>query len=234
MKCPDTEFRSAAYGKECPDVTNRDVIIADFSYDRETLLKMKGEAKSLLVLDHHGTAQKALEGLDFCIFDMSKSGAGLVWDHYFGPMERPLIVDYVEDYDLWTKRLPHCEEVSSAILSREFNFEMWDELASRTLKELIAEGKAINRYRQQLVNIAARGAEMIEMDGYTVPSINSCVLHNEISECFSDNHPFVVMWYDAGDMLRYSLRSKKIDVSEIAKKRGGGGHPGAAGFVVKK
>jgi len=38
------------------------------------------------------------------------------------------------------------------------------------------------------------------------------------------------------DGLRYTvgLYSQKLDVSEIAKKYGGGGHPGAAGFVCKQ
>jgi len=34
----------------------------------------------VVVLDHHQTAQKALEGLNFAHFDMTKSGAVLAWN----------------------------------------------------------------------------------------------------------------------------------------------------------
>jgi nanoRNase/pAp phosphatase (c-di-AMP/oligoRNAs hydrolase) len=37
-----------------------------------------------------------------------------------------------------------------------------------------------------------------------------------------------------GEQYTVSLYSKTVDVSEIAKKYGGGGHKGAAGFQCKK
>ena len=44
--------------------------------------------------------------------------------------------------------------------------------------------------------------------------------------------PFVGAYYeDADGVRRWSLRSRKsFDVSDVAKKLGGGGHPQASGF----
>lgn len=78
---PDAEFIPANYGWNPPNVTGKDVLIVDFSYPREVLLNLKAQASSLVVLDHHKTAENALAGLDFCHFDMTKSGAGLTWDY---------------------------------------------------------------------------------------------------------------------------------------------------------
>ena len=73
---PDAEFLPASVNTrdEPPDVTGRDVVIADYTYTREALFRMKDQAKSLIVLDHHISSQKDLEGLDFCTFDMERSG----------------------------------------------------------------------------------------------------------------------------------------------------------------
>ncbi|WP_269581988.1 DHHA1 domain-containing protein [Roseibium sp. Sym1] len=54
------EFIPATHGSEPPDVTGAEVIIVDFSYKRQVLLEMAKEAESVLVLDHHKTAQEDL------------------------------------------------------------------------------------------------------------------------------------------------------------------------------
>jgi len=48
--------------------------------------------------------------------------------------------------------------------------------------------------------------------------------------------PFAVGWFQRCDgMFQYSLRSRgEVDVSEVAKRFGGGGHVKAAGFVSAK
>src|SRR6478736_8978193 len=72
---PDAKFIGANYGDEPPDVRGKEVIVVDFSYPRDVLERMHEQAKSLLVLDHHKSAEKALEGLYYAKFDMSRSGA---------------------------------------------------------------------------------------------------------------------------------------------------------------
>ena len=50
----------------------------------------------------------------------------------------------------------------------------------------------------------------------------------------SIGEPFAASYYDVKDGRIYSLRSQPegIDVSEIAKAMGGGGHKHAAGFKI--
>ena len=43
-------------------------------------------------------------------------------------------------------------------------------------------------------------------------------------------YPIVIAYYWDGGRWKISLYSEKVDVSEIAKAYGGGGHKGAAGF----
>lgn len=100
----DAEFFHAKYGDAPPDVRGRDVVIADFSYPREVMFGVACEANNLTVLDHHHTAQQALDGLEKQVlveagkviavtFDMERSGAGLAWDELVDFDRTPWISD---------------------------------------------------------------------------------------------------------------------------------------------
>jgi oligoribonuclease NrnB/cAMP/cGMP phosphodiesterase (DHH superfamily) len=53
----DVEFYAATHGDPPPDVKGKNVIIVDFSYKRSVLLEMARQARSMLVLDHHKSAE---------------------------------------------------------------------------------------------------------------------------------------------------------------------------------
>ena len=61
---PDAEFIPARYGDPAPmeKMAGSRVFVVDFSYPRNVLIEMHRLAYSLVVLDHHKTAQKDLEG----------------------------------------------------------------------------------------------------------------------------------------------------------------------------
>src|SRR4029077_17890731 len=87
------------------------------------------KAKSLVVLDHHQTAEAELVGLKpqngAIHFDMERSGIGMAWDHFMGS-RRPWIVNYIEDRDLWRKALPHSDMVNAYLGTLEYSFMVWD------------------------------------------------------------------------------------------------------------
>ena len=55
----ECDFYAGQYGAEPPDVTGRDVIMVDFSYKRPVIDAMAVKAQTILILDHHKTAQAA-------------------------------------------------------------------------------------------------------------------------------------------------------------------------------
>ena len=118
----DALFFPAQYGQHPPTMAavSRRIYIYDFSYPREHLLEMeKRSGGRLLVFDHHKTAAKELEGLDFCTFDMEKSGARLAWEFLRTRADTdediPWLVNYTEDRDLWLWELPFSREVNAAL-----------------------------------------------------------------------------------------------------------------------
>lgn len=232
------EYVPVQYGQMPPDVTGRDVLIIDFSYPREQLLAMKAAANSLEVLDHHKTAAEALAGLDFCVFDQSKSGGRLTWEKFYGSRPSPWLVDYTEDRDLWTWKLPASREINASLRTLPLDFDAWDLLNANPDATSImrTEGAAILRAEKMIVDQHVRNAHEIVIDGHKVLCVNATSLHSEIAGELAKGRPFGVCWFEGDDNERvYSLRSRAegIDVSEIAKAHGGGGHRNAAGFRVR-
>src|SRR6266851_5097617 len=96
----NVDFFPGIYQNDPPDVTGKDVIMVDFSYKKDVILKMAETAKSILILNHHKSAIEDLYmignelefGIDYLLyekflpkssskistlFDMERSGAGI-------------------------------------------------------------------------------------------------------------------------------------------------------------
>ena len=137
---PDAELVPGYYGAPPPDVGGCDVLIVDFSYPRPVLIEMEMVASRLRVYDHHKTAEADLEGLSFCVFDMERSGAGLAWDELVGG-ERPWLIDYVEDRDLWRFALPDSKAVAAWVMAQPYSLDGWDALSLASLASVGVSGK---------------------------------------------------------------------------------------------
>lgn len=232
------EYIPAQYGDKPPDVIGQDVLVLDFSYPRQVLVEMRAAARSLRVIDHHKTAQADLEGLDFCTFDMTRSGAGLAWDVLHGGA-RPLLVDYVEDRDLWRWALQRSREVSAYIAIQPHTFEAWDDLCCAVdagAPDVADRGAVALRVVEQYVERRKGDVALAIVGGNTVPCVNTTFAHSELIGELAKGHPFAVGWFQRSDgQFIYSLRSRgDFDVSEVARAYGGGGHRAAAGFSVPR
>jgi len=247
----EVEYIPVHYGQPPPAIeAGSRVYILDFCYPREDIRRMNSEAQNFVVLDHHETAQKELEGfVDECrlhglpdpkiVFDMKKSGGRLAWEHFYGSsgMPSPGLVDYTEDRDLWRWALPGSRSVNACLRSYPLDFKQWDKwgkLSGLGICELMAEpGEAILRSEQQIVDRHVKNAVEVEMDGYKILAVNATVLISEIAGELAKGRPFGTCYFIRGDGKKiWSLRSSDegADVSEIAKRHGGGGHRNAAGF----
>jgi nanoRNase/pAp phosphatase (c-di-AMP/oligoRNAs hydrolase) len=75
--------------------------------------------------------------------------------------------------------------------------------------------------------------------GYDVPVLNASSAYvSDAGNIMSTDEAFSACYWDHPDGRSFSLRSrndngqKGIDVAEVAKRYGGGGHKNAAGFTV--
>lgn len=230
-KFPSASFLPVKHGHPPPlDLKDRRVVIVDFSYARSILEAMASETKELLVLDHHITAERTLDGFSNAYFDQTKSGAVMSWEWAHGTAA-PWLLQYIQDKDLWTWALPGSREINAALASYPFDFNVWDSFTQSTLEQ---EGRAILRYEHELVGKLAAQASMMEFQGVVVPAVQSSILTSQIGERLSPHHPFCLIWHDRDGRRYFSMRSRSdgTDVGRIAASFGGGGHTHAAGFSV--
>ncbi|API59496.1 hypothetical protein BSL82_09405 [Tardibacter chloracetimidivorans] len=151
------EYIAASYGSPPPDVVGKNVLIVDFSYKRDVLREMGKQAHSIVVLDHHKTAQAdladwAIEDVagDFwagddvmksvrhnddyigqpiaALFDMNRSGARMAWD-FCHENDPPNLIQLIEDRDLWRFQYDETKPFSLWLRSEPFNFERWELIA---------------------------------------------------------------------------------------------------------
>lgn len=236
------EFIPASYQEEPPEVAGKDVIIVDFSYKRPVMEQMAKNAASITVIDHHKTARAELEPLlesDLIngIFDMQKSGAMLTWDWFFPHEEPPVLINHIQDRDLWKFELEGTREIQSALYSYPMEMSVWDNIMKKDTEELYREGVAIDRAHLKNVNgLVEFFTQRQAIAGYDVPVLNCPYMFaSDAGNILAKGEAFSATYIDTQDNRKYSLRSSAdggIDVSEIAAKFGGGGHKNAAGFKI--
>ncbi|HEY1171019.1 MAG TPA: hypothetical protein VGH19_06570 [Verrucomicrobiae bacterium] len=131
-----------------------EVYILDFSFSRQVLLDLAFRMKSLLVLDHHKTAREALQGLDFAWFSKENSGAVMAWRHFHKYHPIPLLIQYIEDRDLWAWKLPNSRGVNAVLGTYPMEFPVWHSLLTGmhfSSRKLEGEGEVAWRMIEQAV-----------------------------------------------------------------------------------
>lgn len=273
MKWGDNiEYAPASYGQEPPEVLGKHVLIGDFSYKRNGLDTMLQGAASIVVLDHHETAEAELAPFRFyesspgavsaadvngmlrdladlhrppcvAVFDGNRSGAVMTWDFCFPGEEAPLLLRLIQDRDLWRFTMPKTKPFGVWLRCEPFNFERWELIAQelndgRDSDRIFHEAEAMQRFFDQKVAEIGRLARRGMIDGHEVPLCNCPPMFaSEVGHWLLDENPFapfVACYSDQGKSRGYSLRSRddRMNVADIARKFGGGGHRNAAGFGV--
>jgi oligoribonuclease NrnB/cAMP/cGMP phosphodiesterase (DHH superfamily) len=251
LKHPDWEFYPAKHGNPLPDLTNRsEVYFVDFSpkativYD---LLQQPTHPTKIVVLDHHKTAQADLANVQACDpaglvlevhFDMEKSGAMLAWEYFHVGEDVPDIVKFVEDRDLWRFALLDTKQVTAWLFAQDYDFDGWnyaEDTIQFELGNVLMAGQAILDKQAKDVLELSQFKFRAEVGGHMVWVVNvPYTLASDMGHLLCQGEPFAASYYYDGvkQKLVYSLRSDEngLDVSEIAKKFGGGGHKHAAGF----
>lgn len=273
MKWGDTvDYVACAYGEEPPEVLGKHVLIGDFSFKKATLDRIAEGAASIVILDHHKTAEDDLTAFRvfrekphrftipvihsmigdlqagpypavLALFDMSRSGAVMMWQFCHPDVEIPTMLRLIEDRDLWRFAMPDAKPFALWLRSEPFDFQRWELIAQelndgRDAHRIMAEAAAMQRFFDQKVGEIALFARFDNIAGYKVPVCNCPPMFaSEVGHKLLEDFPharFAACYSDQTTSRSYSLRSAddRLDVSEVARKFGGGGHRNAAGFGV--
>ena len=241
----DLEFYPGVYQNDPPDVSQRDVIMVDFSYKRHVLLEMAQSANSILIIDHHASAEKDLIDLPPNVtahFDMDRSGAMMAWQFFNPDLPVPRLIEHIQDRDLWRFDLVGTREIQAALFSYPYDFDVWDSLINSFDmggdSNLLREGAAIERkHFKDIREFIEAAAYRDNIAGYNVPVLNApYFFSSDAGHIMAQGELFAACYWDTAEGRVYSLRSADdgLDVSEIAAEFGGGGHKHAAGYRVNR
>lgn len=228
----------------------KDLFILDLSFPKDILLSLCEQFETVTLIDHHKTAEEDLRSLQSeelrpknlkIIFVMNLSGAGLTWD-YFSKVPSTLI-EYIQDQDLWSWKLPNSKEINAVIGQADKEFSVYTKLDSAldsivSYDNLVHEGKTIIKlqesYHQQIINTCARKITISGEIGLACncPHFFASEVGNKLAQ-ISGTYG-ATYYHDSEDVVHFSIRSiGDYDASLLAKLFGGGGHKNAAGFKLK-
>lgn len=215
----------------------KEVYFIDFCFDDEEMNKIREENKKLVVIDHHITRKDAkIKDTEF-IFDINHCGSVLAWNYFFPNEKMPKLLDYIEDQDLWLWKKENSKEILAILNLKQFAFDDWEEMSNlleneKSMDSVIHDGAIILQYQKKLIEYACKVADEVDFDGHRSLVVNSQCLNSEIGHELAKNGIHIgLTWSQEGRTIFVSLRGDgSVDVSELAKKYGGGGHHNAAGF----
>lgn len=244
----NAEYYPCQYGQPLPNFVRdkeTEVYFLDYSTSR-TELEALGEAcRRVVVLDHHVTAREALEGCNHSnveiVFDMDRSGAVIAWEYFHPGAEVPMLLQYVQDRDLWKFKFgDDSKTIHAGLGTLKGKMSAWDHYATYRdeLSVLFDPGNVLlDRDKASVEAQVPANVKVVNWEGYRCGFLNTGQLVSEMGHAMCSDETLEVdigvCWFVTNDdTVILSLRSKQgteVDVGALAKKHGGGGHRHSAG-----
>lgn len=243
------------YGDPFPwdDVAGESVWMLDVSLQPyEEMRRLAGHA-DVVWIDHHVTAIEGTQALGVAFEGIQQSGRAacqLAWDWCFSPPE-PVAVGWLGRYDVWDRG----DDWDETILPFQYamrarpndpardGMDLWRSLlipearvtGEPTAGDIALEGMPILQYLQRLDGEYARAyGREIEAFGYPALACNRGMISSQFFQAVVDpqRHALLIGYVWAGHEWKVTLYAVDPSVScgAIARRYGGGGHAGAAGF----
>jgi oligoribonuclease NrnB/cAMP/cGMP phosphodiesterase (DHH superfamily) len=221
-------------------VKGKKLFIVDFSFKPELLKRFAKEAVSVHWYDHHITAVPIRKEVGWGDIDLKESGASLTWKKEFPDKPMPRIIEYVRDKDLYEWKLKDSRAISMYLRGvSEINnplSEFWKNslsgISDSDWQGMIEKGNLALLFQRATLKQGLKSAFEINFHGHRTLALNWVLEASDMGEMIYKElgYEIALMFYYTGNIWNFSLRSEKVDVSKLALKYGGGGHPGASGF----
>lgn len=240
----DVLYREMDY-KDVPDFSyvkpEDEVYIVDFSFKPEVMDKLRAFTSHVHWCDHHVTAKEY--GYDDIpgVRDFSEkglSGCECTWKYLMKGEAIPLALQLLGDYDAW--RLEHRPDCFLFYEGLKLNDTrpvtgFWGRVDDKMVGTILSAGKTAMQYRDNYcTGLRNTFGYETELDGYRAYALNAYMLGSGAYADKFKEFQLCIAYIHDGAKFTVSLYSENVDVSEIAKKHGGGGHKGAAGFVCNE
>lgn len=255
---PDVELIGINYGDEFPweIIGHREatVYMVDFCLQPfEDMMKLDEIALHTVLIDHHKTTAEELskEFGGEVVINMKRAGCELAWD-FFCSRPMPLAVHFLGRYDVWDhsdqRTLPfqYGMRMEKTYPADNDAMLMWTKLIAAggeygmsEVERILDKGSTVLEYQRQFNEKYARAACFpTELDGLCVIACNAQLTNSQLFDSVWDPGTYDAMvtfgWRKGKWTVSLYTNKEGVDVSEIAKAHGGGGHKGAAGFQCQE
>lgn len=240
---------------------NEQIYIVDYSISIEDMKSLLKITDNITWIDHHKTAIEKYKNfehnirgircdgiagcmLTYCyLHHMTQRGEGDIKPFDLSSVKSaPLFTRLIADWDVW--KFEYGDDTRNFIVAfNAYDFspmsEEWNKLLfcyddSETI-QMIKNGAIMTKFRDGWAKsyCKSKGFEIIFEDKRCF-AMNLGLCNSEYFNSIDDGSYDILMPFSFdGNIWTVSLYSKTTDVSEIAKKYGGGGHKGASGFQCK-
>ncbi len=215
-----------------------DLILADHSVSEAMVAPIEefiSGGGRFRMLDHHKSALP-LAQRGWATVDLTRSAAGLLFDHLGRPPRLAEFAALVEDHDLWIHSDPRSRRLAAllGLLGHERFIERFTRRPRVDFtdgEELLLEVEA--RRQADYIERKLAQAQTIEAGGVRWAIVFAESYRSELAEAMLDR-----LGADATAIVNpakatVSLRSRSIDVADVARPLGGGGHARAAAFTAQ-
>jgi uncharacterized protein len=248
---PDAKCIEMNYKSELPlgeIEKGEEVIIVDFSLQKPGDWQLLREHTDDIVwIDHHESSlNNAPEWLNDCrgLGRTDRCGAKLTWGYYLPDDETPAVVNLIDKWDRWVHNDdPDVLNFVSGMRLRDHSpmSQIWRTLLENTeqaedlVQDIQLDGVTISQFETM------NNAQAVKHFAYPLTWENhSCIiLHTDragskLFDSVKGQYEIVIPVNFDGTDYTIHLYSETVKVNDIAEKYGGGGHPGAAGFICKE
>lgn len=230
----------------------QEIIMIDISFPMEAMCELSRRSGGrLTVIDHHISFKRDFDAyLDeekdriVYVYEAGIAACEIGWKHFFPDTKVPQAITLLGEYDTWrhfgSERwihhvLPFQYYMRQTCTAPEDFPEWMFSAISSALEACMIFGRSIVKYQQEQDRLACQrssferplqGLKAVCLNTRAFSSMTMASVYNP------EKHDLMVGFEYTGTKWSVSLRSDKpdVDVSLIAKARGGGGHKAAAGF----
>lgn len=241
---PGIELRSIQYGQSFPfdEVYEKFVYMVDFCLQPFELMEELNGICELVWIDHHKSAVEEAQKRGFLcagqLLRVGDAGCELAWEYFFPSNPLPRAVHLLGRYDVWDHTDPDALPFQYAMrtLSLPPSAHGWWECLFEVddLSTLIRDGQTMIMYAENYDAEYAHAAFETRLDGLHGVAINRLYNNSKAFDTVYDPNKHDVMisfgWRDKQWTVSLYATKADIDVAKLAKRYGGGGHRGAAGF----
>lgn len=224
----------------------RQTVIVDFALPLHEMRFIHHRTK-LVWVDHHKTSLQALRKLRRVEGrrSLGEAACALTWKTFFPRQPIPKAVRFIADRDLGRYNMKEAAAFDAGLQQEDTSPEhdaLWSRLLDgdeRLIDELISRGTPLAEARiQAIARRVGQYGFKVEFEGHRTLVLNTWGCGEMADHALKNDCGLAYCYIEApqngGVKTFVTLYSNTVDVSEIARKFDGGGHPSAAGFAFQR